>query len=512
MDIKYSWQPGSIARFTQKLMEECAELYSNHYGCWSDNSPESPGERIKLSPKRIAGWLSSDESKLVIARFNNELIGYAIAIQEKVKGYGFISWVTQLVVHRNYRQNDIGKTLLFSIWKLSDHFAWGVLSSSPYAIRALEKATRRRCVPNRIKKNKKKLIGFGSENVSYVSEDMEFEISDIASICNTKFFSDHSEVDEMIKKVSSKSVPWLLGPLREGWEWFAFTFQDQEQLSLTQKEIDKMLDVSDQDTRRAYSRMELNDSHLWTKHTSNEVDLILNYCSLKEGDTVFDIGCGKGRHSIELAKRGVMSTGVDYNANLIQLACKEAEALKEIQPQFVVDDCRNINLHRKFEAVICLYDIIGTYCDNSENIKILKNIFNHLKLGGKALISVMNYELTEFKATHFFSFKTHPDALLRLPPSQIMETTGDIFNPAYYLVDKETRIVYRKEQFLSGSSLPDELIVRDRRFSDDEIKEMCKNVGLKVLWSRYVSAGNWKTPLSSTDEKAKEILILCEKP
>ena len=511
MDVEYKWILGNWARANSELLEECAELYSNHYGHWSDKAPKFPGKRIKLSPNRIAEWLASDESKLAIARIDRELIGYAVAIQEKVPKYGFISWVTQLVVREDYRKRGIGKTLLFHIWTLSDHFAWGVLSSSPYAIRALEKATRRRCVPKRIKKNKRKLISFGSENISYVSKDMKVKITDSASSCDTNFFSDHSKVDERIMKVTSNSTPWLLGNLEEGWEWFAFTFHDQEQLKLTQEEIDKMLYASDKVTSRAYSRMNLDSGHLWTKHTSNEVSSILEMCNLQEGNTVLDLGCGKGRHSIELAKRGLRVVGIDYIERLIQLACKESEIFTINKPKFIVGDARHSKLNRKFDSVICLYDIVGTYVDNSENINILKNIFYHLRHGGTALISVMNYELTESKAKHFFSFKNRPNALLDIIPSQTMEKTGDIFNPDYYLVDKQTCIVYRKEQFLLGSALPDELIVRDRRFRKNEIEAMCNSVGLNVLWSRYVNAGKWDISLSPTDEKAKEILVLCEK-
>lgn len=513
MGIKYDWIMGTWAKVQSKLMEECAKLYSQHYGYWSNNAPICPGERIKLSPTRIAEWLSSDSSRLITAKLDGELIGYAIAIQEKVKDYGTISWVTQLVVHTEHRKKDIGKTLLFSIWKFSDHFAWGVLSSSPFAIRALEKATRRRCVPKRIKKNSRKLVSFGSKNVSYVSKRMEVEITADTSKCDTQFFSDHSEVNEMIKLASSDSTPWLLGSLKEGWEWFAFTFNDQEQLQLTQEELDKMLYASDQVTKTAYSRMILDSSHLWTKHTDVEADLIIEYCELEKGATVLDFGCGKGRHSIEMAKRGLQVTGVDYLDNLIKLARKESDKLLDFKkPQFVLGDCRNIRFKKEFDSVVCLYDIIGTYPDNSENLKIIENIFFHLKLGGKALISVMNYELTESKAKHFFSLKKRPNALLEIAPSQTMEKTGDIFNPNYYIIDKETRTVYRKEQFLFGSSLPDEFIVRDRRFSSDEIGEMCEKVGLHVLWSRYVGAGKWNEPLLPTDNKAKEVLLLCEKP
>ena len=88
-----------------------------------------------------------------------------------------------------------------------------------------------------------------------------------------------------------------------------------------------------------------------------------------------------------------------------------------------------------------------------------------------------------------------------------MEKTGDIFDPDYYLMDTETGVVYRREQFREGRSLPVELIVRDKRFYDKEICNLCQSVGFIVDSIRFVNASNWDNELSPTDSKAKEILI-----
>src|ERR1051326_3152898 len=139
MPIEFSWLPGTLAQAS--LFEECADLYSNHYGRWSNQSPTRPGQPIRLSAKHIRRWFDSPAS-IWYARHNSQLIGYAIAQQGHVPFKGRVSWVTQLVVHYNFRHQGVGKRLLFSIWTFSNHFAWGLLSANPYAIRALEKATR----------------------------------------------------------------------------------------------------------------------------------------------------------------------------------------------------------------------------------------------------------------------------------------------------------------------------------------------------------------------------------
>lgn len=511
IEPKFTWLEGSWAIKKPDLLQACSDLYSKHYGVWSSNNTKLPTERIRLSPDRIKKWLALPGAKIYYAKLDNRLIGYSIATIEKAKNYGLIAWVTQLVVHKEYRHKGIGKNLLFSIWRFSNNFAWGILTSSPYAIRALEKATRRRCVPKRIKKNSRMLINFGIKNVSYLGEGMDIKISDADAMVNTCFYADHSQLDEMIKNVTSEKTPWLFSQLDEGWEWIAFTFKDQEQLELTTLEVEEMLNTSDQVTRQAYSRMQLDNAHKWTKHTHTEVNFIIDSCVLSDNATIADFGCGKGRHAIMLAKKGYGVIGIDYSDNLINKAIRDAKKYDINNVHFVKGDCRSINLEKKFDVLISLYDVIGTYVHYSDNMKIVQNLYDHLRDDGLALISVMNYELTKHNATRCFSLQKNANELLELPASNIMEQTGDVFNPEYYMIDIESDIVYRKEQFSEGKLLPEEFIVRDKRFTMKEITDMCTKVGFAVLWAKYVSAGEWDKSLSPYHANAKEILLLCNK-
>jgi len=233
---------------------------------------------------------------------------------------------------------------------------------------------------------------------------------------------------------------------------------------------------------------------------------------LKPGDTVLDIGCGNGRHVLELASLGFESTGVDYLPHLIHSAQEQARSKKIDPVHFIVADCRYLRVPRLFDAVICLYDVIGSYADDSDNRLIVEAIARHLKPGALALLSVMNFELTNSRAKHFFSLAEEPNRLLELKPSQTMEQTGDVFNPDFYMIDRETRVVYRKEQFAEGTELPVQLVVRDRRYTTKEIEDMCKAAGLEVVWSRCVRSGYWHEALNPGDKHAKEILVLCRRP
>lgn len=503
---KYEWYIGKMCN--EDIIKECALLYSNNYGVWSDNNPNSLKGNVKLSASRIYDMLYRDDTNLYYAidTQSNKIVGYAIALRKHINYHGTFSWVTQLVVHKEHRKKSIAKNLLFSIWGLSDDYAWGIITSNPYAVRALEKATRRRSVPLRIKKKIDKIIDIGSENINYISKDIEYIVDKKNSKFNTKFYVSHADIAEKMINVMSDETPWLLGELEEGWEWAAFTFKDQEQISLSANEINEMLNTSDDVVKLAYSRMEITGEQKWTKNTNKEVDLIIKKSHIKTGDTIIDFGCGMGRHSIALSELGYKVTAIDYvdnNVNFIKNKNKNIDAR--------IEDCRYTTLKIKADVILCLYDVIGSFSDVNDNILILQNIYNHLKQGGFAFISVMNLELTNNIAKYKFNIKSNPNALLKLPASNIMESTGDVFNPDYFLMDESEHIVYRKEQFLSGRELPIELIVRDKRFTMNEIKQLCLDVGFKIESATYVSASDFNVSLNSTDPHAKEIFLICKK-
>lgn len=419
-----------------------------------------------------------------------------------------MSWVTQLVVHTNYRNRGIARRLLFSIWAFSNHFAWGLVTSSPFTVRALEKATRRRVAPERIQVDIRTLLSGGTQ-IPYIKPSSETVFDATTARINTDFLVDHSGLPEMIERVSSGST-WNLGELPEGWEWVAFTFRDQPQITLTPAETQEMLEVADASTSVAYARMTMDGGHAWHRHTDREAGFIWDNCKLRDGSRVLDIGCGDGRHLLALGPRGVSGVGLDSGEARLASANKQAAAEK-LDIRFIAGDARDAALDEEFDSVLCLYDVVGSYSDNQENARILNAVAKRLKKGGTALISVMNLELTRALSPAEFSALREPDKLLELPASRTMETSGDVFNPRHLLLDPETNVVYRREQFAAGESLPAEILVRDRRFSRDEIESMCRAADLEVVWSRFVQAGRWETELGATDQGAKEILLLCIK-
>ena len=316
----------------------------------------------------------------------------------------------------------------------------------------------------------------------------------------------------MLKNITSEDKPWLLGELKEGWEWFAFTFNDQDQIELTQEEIETMLTASDEIAKEAYSRMLMDHkSHKWASHTNIEVDYIIEKCNLDKKDSILDVGCGMGRHTLKLIEKGYCAIGVDYVPELINSARKKVDKAKSEIFQVVDFSSTNIPFaSESFDTVLCLYDVIGSYIEDCQNRNILANMFNVLRKGGYALISVLNLHLTEAIAKNKFILSESSMPLLNLESSDTMEMNGNIFDPKYFLLDEQSKIVYRKEVFSYDNSFPKELIVRDKRFYGEEIVKLCTDIGFSIINLSYVKAG-WDSTYNPQDKEAKEILLLLQK-
>ncbi len=129
----------------------------------------------------------------------------------------------------------------------------------------------------------------------------------------------------------------------------------------------------------------------YTKEAKKEVDFIINTLELLPKDKVFDLGCGFGRHSIELAKRNFDVTGIDISRSLLKIAKKEAGKAK-VKPKFINKDIRKLKFENEFVGVIMMLNVFGIMSTDQEDKKILENIYKRLEKGGRIFIDLRNPE------------------------------------------------------------------------------------------------------------------------
>ncbi len=92
----------------------------------------------------------------------------------------------------------------------------------------------------------------------------------------------------------------------------------------------------------------------FTRGTVGEVGSLLELTGLEPGARVLDVGCGPGRHAIELASRGYEVVGVDISATFVDLATEEAQRRELDNVRFEVADARALTFADEFDLVISL--------------------------------------------------------------------------------------------------------------------------------------------------------------
>ncbi|HKJ45906.1 MAG TPA: class I SAM-dependent methyltransferase [Balneolales bacterium] len=131
---------------------------------------------------------------------------------------------------------------------------------------------------------------------------------------------------------------------------------------------------------------------MYTKRDEEEAaklaDLLAELLPVEMYKSVLDLGCGRGRHSINFAKRGYTVTGIDLSEKAIQKARKKAEEL-HLDIEFLIGDMRH-PLDRTFDGIINLFTSFGYFADDEENVSVIKAMKSMLRKDGFLVIDYLN--------------------------------------------------------------------------------------------------------------------------
>ena len=124
--------------------------------------------------------------------------------------------------------------------------------------------------------------------------------------------------------------------------------------------------------------------------TIGECDFIEREINYDKTARILDIGCGTGRHAIELAKRGYNVTGIDLSESQLKRA-KEKASAENLEISFIRYDARKLSYLNEFDLVIMLCEGGFSLMETDEmNFQILQNASNALKPQGKLIFTTLN--------------------------------------------------------------------------------------------------------------------------
>lgn len=226
--------------------------------------------------------------------------------------------------------------------------------------------------------------------------------------------------------------------------------------------------------------------NVFTKNTFAEVNFIVDELKLPRGSEILDIGCGTGRHSVELAERGYKMTGVDLSSGMLAEAEKAARAAA-VNIELIHCDAAKFRAEKTYDAAICLCE--GAFCllgqddDPIErDVAILSNIYDALKPDSKFILTALN----GLKKIKQFSQKDVDKGLF------------DHLN----IIE-----LYEIELDLPGGHKS--LVTREKGYIASELKLLFHFAGFGIEQIYGGTAGNWgRRPL---DINEMEIMIIAKK-
>ena len=126
----------------------------------------------------------------------------------------------------------------------------------------------------------------------------------------------------------------------------------------------------------------------FTRGTKGEVDFLVEF--LPAGSRVLDVGCGVGRHSLELARRRFHVVGVDISQGLIDVA-REAAAKEKLAVECYCGDARELSFDQQFDAAICLCEgAFGLAGSDEGHQRVLAGVYRALRPGAIFILTAIN--------------------------------------------------------------------------------------------------------------------------
>lgn len=237
------------------------------------------------------------------------------------------------------------------------------------------------------------------------------------------------------------------------------------------------------------------DKECFVQGTAGECDFIEKEIAYDRSLKIIDIGCGTGRHSIELAKRGYQITGIDLSESQLQRAKEKAQE-QGLRIVFERRDARALPFKGEFDMAIMLCEGGFSLMETDEmNFEILKNATKALKDKGKLIFTTLNGLFPLFHSVNEFYKSAQKEG-----QSQCKECSFDLMT----FRDHNTTV------FEDDSGNKKELKCNERYYVPSEITWLLKTLGYREIDIFGAKLGAFSRNDKLTTEDF-EMLVVCQK-
>lgn len=223
--------------------------------------------------------------------------------------------------------------------------------------------------------------------------------------------------------------------------------------------------------------------------TMREVGFIAESLGCAAGGELLDVGCGYGRHAIELVQQGYNVTGLDLSLPLLIRAADEAQR-RALSVNFVHADMREMAFEQQFDGAYSMLTSFG-YFDEETNLRVAERICRALKPGARFLLEIVNRDYV----------------VGDLPVRVWWEGTGCVVLEEVDFNFHTSRInTHRSIVFDDGRQLEQELSIR--AYTLHEIGRLLRQAGFRVT----DVSGHLATRGDFFGSASRNLLVLAEKP
>lgn len=200
------------------------------------------------------------------------------------------------------------------------------------------------------------------------------------------------------------------------------------------------------------------------------VELISRYAFADYEKRILNIGCGTGRHDIELKQLGYRVHGLDLSREMIQIAQKNNEDISGLT--YEVQDAREFLVESKFDVVISMFHVMSYQNTNEDLQKVIACVNRALNINGIFIFDVWYGPgvLTDRPSVRVKRVEDSENLLIRIA-EPVLHPNENIVDVKY-----DVNIINK----ISGVTRTIDEVHNMRYYFKPEIREMLEKNGMRL--------------------------------